>query len=684
MKAIFIAIREWMTSTGVLPLFTQYYQWIIMVTSSLVTDLIMNTKAVSKNTKNVRRAEDGGASKDETKSWLIRILKSSGLYLALLCLNIAVYVGYDTYTWKEFRRYFKTVFVSNIAEQWFALVFIPISVFILSEVIRNKVGSWVKGFVLFILAAFTVTAPLLTIYEPSRSKIEPMLLAHFQEMPYMFVTKMYAPGHYQKFCRDGYGDFEQPGNENDNNRREEKQPPESVDETDFDELVDAATYYIFRDKDMARDYLNKAYEIYQSVKEESLDDFHVGSMWYYMGVLDMVAEYYYNAGEVFERINQRENAIMSYDYAYDLERKPSYAEKALTMEYLSMEGQITQSEINHIASILLKAQESYTSEIPHLDAFLQRFPDNLPIQTVGILRHIADGSIGKSDKDIVRAFLDSDRYRLCPKLLLIDAYYNLLENDAVSASALYNYYQRHSDYFEPEDIINLAWMLNMDGQTTKAYKLAAVGYSSTGISYKVDAALPLLAELYLQIPEMFANVDSRQLVSDISSASEDLSNWYSESDNLRFSIMTLFLANKTGYKVDGMDIASMCRQLFTDDTVEGAMINAQLDYEDGEYQRCRAACDALLEDGRLETKEQHAIRFLKTDALVELAKRETDDELRLELYMEAKDELLIVQSDAEEDYLESLRRLKPIYTELGPDYYDAEKDANEILQIFGD
>ena len=78
------------------------------------------------------------------------------------------------------------------------------------------------------------------------------------------------------------------------------------------------------------------------------------------------------------------------------------------------------------------------------------------------------------------------------------------------------------------------------------------------------------------------------------------------------------------------------------------------------------------------------VRFLKTDALIELARRETDDGLRLELYMEAKNEMVIVQSDSEEDYLESLRRLKPIYRELGPDYYDEEKKANDILQIFGD
>ena len=688
MKEIYITIKEWITSPNVLSLFTQYYQWITMFTSSLVADLIINSgKAVRKNKDNVREEGDGGALKAGKKSWLIRILTSSGLYLSLLCLSIAIYVGNDTYTWKEFGRYFKTVFISNLTEQWIALVIIPVIVFLLSETIRNRVARWVKGFVLVILLALIIIAPFLTTYESSRTKIEPMLLARFQEMPYQFVTKIYDPGHYQEFCKNGYGNFEQPDSGGNNSQEEEQQEErlqEPVDEDSFEELMDAVEYYFYKDEDKARGYLNKAYEIYQSVKEESLDGYHVGIMWYYMAALDEVAEYYYNAGVVFERISQRGNAILCYDRAYGLDRKPSYAEKALDMEYANPQGQVGQLEMDCLSSILLKVQESYTSEIPHLDAFLRRFPDNLAIQTVGILRHIADEDISERDKEIVRGFLDSDKYGSCPKLLLIDAYYNLLGNKAVSSSELYYYYQEHSDYFEPEDIINLAWMLHMDGQTTKAYKLAVVGYSGAGISYKVDAALPLLAELYLQSPEMFANIDSRQLASDISLASEDLSNWYSESDNLRFSIITLLLSNKAGYKVDGIDIASMCRQLFTDDTIAGAMINAQLDYDEGEYEKCRTACDVLLEGGGLSVKELHVVRFLKTDALIELARRETDDGLRLELYMEAKNEMVIVQSDSEEDYLESLRRLKPIYRELGPDYYDEEKKANDILQIFGD
>lgn len=103
---------------------------------------------------------------------------------------------------------------------------------------------------------------------------------------------------------------------------------------------------------------------------------------------------------------------------------------------------------------------------------------------------------------------------------------------------------------------------------------------------------------------------------------------------------------------------------FTEDTIEGALINAQLDYDEGEYQRCRTVCDTLLGKEGLDTKSLHEIRFLKADALVELAKRENDDDLRMELYLEAKDEMDIVRSDAEEDYLESLRRLKQIYGEL--------------------
>lgn len=686
MQEILTTIKEWITntSTDVLSLFTQYYQYIMMFTSSLAADLIMNSGKAAKKNKDKFREEDSSISKDVWKYWMMRTLKLSGIYLALLILSTAVYAGCDTYTLKAFGGYFLTVFASNFTEQWMALVFIPVIVFLLSETIRNRVTEWVKGFVLLALVVLTITAPFITEYEPSRTEIGSMLLENFQKMPYMFVTKVYNPGHYQRFCRNGYGNFEQPSSENNSNHQEEEQPPEPVDETNFEKLMDAAAYYYGKDEAKARDYLSKAYEIYQSVKEESLDDYHVGIMWYYMGALDDVPEYYYNAGVVFERIGQRGNAIMSYDQAYDLDRKPSYAERALDMEYSNIEEQPGQSELNHLAGILLKVQESYTSEIPHLDAFLRRFPDNLAIQTVGILRHIADGSISESDKETVRSFLDSDRYESCPKLLLIDAYYNLMDNTDVRVSELYDYYQQNSGYFEPEDIVNLAWMLYMDDQTTRAYKLAAVGYSGTEISYKVDAALPLLAELYLKSPEIFENVDSRQLVNDISSASDDLSNWYSENDNLRFSISTLLLSKKAGYTVDGVSIASMCRQLFTEDTVEGALINAKLDYGEGEYQRCRTVCDTLLGNEGLDAKSLHEVRFLKADALVELAKRENDDDLRMELYLEAKDEMDIVRSDAEEDYLESLRRLKQICGELGPDYYDDVKEANDILQIFGD
>lgn len=146
MQEILTTIKEWITntSTDVLSLFTQYYQYIMMFTSSLAADLIMNSGKAAKKNKDKFREEDSSISKDVWKYWMMRTLKLSGIYLALLILSTAVYAGRDTYTLKAFGGYFLTVFASNFTEQWMALVFIRLLFSYCQKQSGIEWRSWLK------------------------------------------------------------------------------------------------------------------------------------------------------------------------------------------------------------------------------------------------------------------------------------------------------------------------------------------------------------------------------------------------------------------------------------------------------------------------------------------------------------------------------------------------------------
>lgn len=69
-------------------------------------------------------------------------------------------------------------------------------------------------------------------------------------------------------------------------------------------------------------------------------------------------------------------------------------------------------------------------------------------------------------------FLNTDRFKENAKLLLTKAYCQMVCGETFEVDEIYDLYEYGNAMFCPEDNINLAWLMYLNHEYGKAYKLA--------------------------------------------------------------------------------------------------------------------------------------------------------------------------------------------------------------------
>ena len=158
--------------------------------------------------------------------------------------------------------------------------------------------------------------------------------------------------------------------------------------------------------------------------------------------------------------------------------------------------------------------------------------------------------------------------------------------------------------------------------------------------------------------------------------------WYNEDARLRFSIISLLLSDKIGQSRNGKEISEQAVRLFSKDSFINKILNARVDYENKKYKKCCEQCEELLETESLSVSERNQVLFLTADAYIARAKKAKKESNKSEFYNKAANAMIVVRNSAEPDYLESLKRLKTIYTEMGGDNLKEAEKINSILSVY--
>lgn len=656
--------------------FDEWYGVLIAVISSITSELLFVLVSQFGKTRN---NEQHFKQQDENRMTFMKICLYIIFYAIFLALSVLAYVVTQNIRLGSSGIWWNFLNTLKIFWDEYKLIMLIVPIVVKGINLATKGKSQIFRIVtIFILILAMLFSPSMITYPAgNRLMIEPLLLEQLKETPFPFVTRFYDAEHFW----DIFGYIEPEDDDSyRNSLANESMPSGETEGMNFDELMRAAEicdYY--EEKNLKAIYLEAAYVLYQKEKYE--DSFYVGLMWFYKGESETKAEFYYKGGEVYERISQYRNAVICYVEAYKIDAIPEYAEKAIECyyQYEKDTGTRSQKDINIIAHLLLLMQGFYEDDIPYLDDFCEMYPNNRAIQTVGIMRHIEAGIFGTNDMKTIERLKSQNQNQNCPKLMLAEQYYNFIYGKGADIDDIYAGYQQDGEKYEAEDILNLAWFMYMNGEYTRAYKLATDANAILESGEMADA-YPLIIEIYLQDVESLPPLNGEELVTDSAKAVSDMAPWYSDDGVLRFNLAILLISNRIGLELDLSEVTGQARKFFNGDTFMEGLIQATLDFEDGNYSDCVERCDQILEM-EVSDVDRHKALFLETDVLIEMAKETSDPEEKVRLLEKAEEAMKAVQKDVEDDYIECLNRLSAIYNDM-PDRESERMAINDILQAF--
>lgn len=686
MSQVFSSIREFLVIVS----FEKWYSYFITIVASLVAELIwsiISNKTVDSRSidslNSIYHAETESRSyakkckpfvqwlKDKFKreeftasSVLIYVL----IYIVLILFSIFAYnVSVNGLNFDSFGHQIKA-FWDQYA---FTMIATPLLIKFVNIIDISSNQGLRRGAVV-LLGLLMVFSPFLLSFPERQSAIEPLLLEQFHEMPFPYVTRFYD---YYGFWEEARTPFERNGRQSDI----DELPDGTTEGLSFDELMENAHTCWNRNEELLKIYTDTAYQKFENGERGT--SFHIGLMWYYLGYLYSSSEYYANGGVEFESDDDFSNAAISYREAYKIKEEPQYAKEAMEMYYRVISSDPSTDDIEYAERFVCYLQEHYNdTSIPYLSEICELVPDNMIMQLVRTLRNISAQSVTEDDIDEMNYFLDTDRFEDNAKLLLARAYCQLVCGETFETDEIYDLYTNDSAFFYPEDNINLAWLMYLNNEYGKAYKLAVEAVNkmpseddgNVNIEGLLNDAYPLIAEIYLQDDDV-ASVNTGRLLEKLIDVD---TSWYDENSRLRFQIMTLLFAAKSGVRVDMSNVASMSLDLFNGESFDDRLLQATVAFENEDYENCRNTCLEMLEmdpNGR----DKHRVQFLYTDTLLKLA--EADPEKKDEYLAAAEEEMNSVRDDVEDDYVGCLRRLHTIYNLKGE---TAQRDeiANYLLQ----
>lgn len=746
---------------------TQHYDYFLMVASSLASVLL---KDIARDTikritgsadSNKKRGNKEKSSNNKVISYAVGFILYVLFYFVLCVSTVYVYANIRA---KDMHDSVNVIY-DNMLDRYFwsnvpSFITVPVIVGIIEWVMDNKK----MGFTYFIKIIFTLAAGLLLIFSPyivnpgkvTDLPMESEILTELRSMDFPYEDRIFNPIHLQALFSNGYWttDNLEPsinGNNNDGEEQEEKQEPiKDISHMSFVELLEAVEYYSSKhDADNIAFYLNVAYIRYLAEGANRINNWNaIGRMFYYMGE-NFDSAYYKDGVKAFLHDNEYVNALYCYrnlfDILYDEYGPNNYDVIDVTEEMMSLlgkiiaEGQSNDNVVSLIENAYVKTfVDGHNSLQENLDVLCRSQIDSPLLQTLNIVNHMTDGKY--EDGETLKVLLQKNKYKNCPKLLILYDIYKFHLGQEYTVEPLYQLYKEYPDYFEHEDRINLVWLLYESGEYIRTYEVSreltevindeenkySDGKDDTG--EEIDEAanekslkyqmLLIRAESYLQDSQSLSEVDENKLYMDVTDALKELGvvsidslagsdemdnlrdkvndeNKKDESDtenNLevepiknpitaRLRLVKCILAGRIGLDTSYKGLSEICEELFHTDSKTGLYIIASLSHQDGDETRTIALCNQIIEMADTKDNFQSRVLMLKADALIALAvKDDVSQEQKNSFYDEAEDILISVRNMAQNDYIASSWRLVEVY-EATKRYDEAYAIREELMEF---
>lgn len=745
---------------------TQYYSYFLMVASALVAALL---KDIAKDIiKGIIGKVDGNKKKDDKENSSNDTGTSLGgfvlyflLYLVLCGSTVYIYAVVRA---DDLHDSVKVIYY-NMLDRYFwsklpSFIIVPAIVGIIKWVMNIRgtgVAYVIKIIVAFIAGLSLVFSPYLV--NPGMAADLPMeaeILTELRSMDFPYEDRIFNSEHLQELFSEGYWTTDNsklPGNgdsSGDGEQEEKQNSIKDISHMSFEELIDAIEYYgSVHDADNVVIYLNAAYNRYQEQGENRINNWNaIGRMFYHMGMY-FESAYYRNGVEAFLQDNEYENALYCYrelfailydNYGPDDSDTIDVARKMIgLLETIITEGQSNDYVVSLIENAYVKTYiDGYNSLQENLDVLCRNKVDSPLLQTLNIVNHVADGKY--EDEETLEALLQENKYKNCPKVLILYDIYKFHLGQEYTVEPLYQLYKEYPDYFEYEDRINLVWLLYESGEYIRTYEVSrelteeiddeedSYSDSSDNNGEEIDEVaddksmkyqmLLIKAESYLQDSQSLSGVDENKLYMDVTDAlkelgvvgidseadlkemdslqdeanDEDKKDVSDTENNLeiepiknpitaRLRLVQCILAGRIGIDTSYKGLSEICEELFHTDSKTGLYIIASLSHQDGDEARTIALCNQIT--AMIDTKDsfQSRVLMLKADALIALAaKDEVSQDQKNSYYDEAENILINVREMAQNDYIASSQRLVKVYEATGR--YDEAHAIEEELMKF--
>ena len=591
------------------------YEFIVVLASAIIANQI------SKLTQNKR----------------IRAVLFFGVYFASVVFGILCFAIWQTISrHSNFFHVFIGYLFYFITKYLISIVIVPL----ITELIDlDRVNTGIRWVVILFSVLVLIIAPYIfpvRNYDKNVSKLE---LGGM-----VFTKKFYDINNFRKYAENGYGTEANGQMDTPDDYSDEEEPTKEIEDMDFTEAVDAMLYYYHtQDYELSEDCMNRAYGLYNNGRDNG-DSFYIGLMFWYKGDYEDDGESFYRAGEIFEEIGESYNAAVSYKPAY----KYGYCNSSYALEqYLECIRQDVHVEDSIDSYMYFYNQEG--PEMPFFNDYIDLLPDNLRVQMVGVTSHIEN--MGDDDLALIDRFISTEAYNNCPKLILVKTYYDMTNESWFSLDKIDRLFSKHEEFFDPEDKINYAWMLYLEGKKEKALDVLNRIYD--GKDSHIEKTLlksVLLLEGTDGIPADDAKYYYYELLYDT-----DFSTRYDNESVLKYNIVKAYLANKIGFKTDS-------------DEINQAFVS-------GDYQNCVSLCDDMISHGH----SSKNILMLKADALLHLIEDAPEEE-KEELFQKAEETVLELKGTVSVDYVDTMKLLRDLYRQM-PDRETEFVEADEILRV---
>ncbi len=603
--------------------------------------------------------------KNKKNSIIEKIFVYFFIYFLVIIFNVSLYALIRSFDLgAPFQLMFTKLFNYMLEKYLWAMIITPIIVefivvFLSKEIqsSRNKVIILTIKWIIIVCGfSFFVIKPFLINYEIDTDNDK-------ENLEFIYCAKFYDEFNFIKYASEGYLDKEETtkpvsvtnGDVDDINDLIDK----DIDLLNFEELIRVAEYYRnfgiynYSYASTAKEYMEKAYRLYLENQDMYPKDL-IARLFWLKGDYEEDGDFYVKADEVYETINAYINAAGCYYNAY-INYNYCEPEKALNNYFKAIQEDNDENVIKFAIYLLLNSfSKDNESGLNYVEEFSGLLPDDLRIRMIIIYNHIVNNCFDKNDLKYIQNYLEKEQFKDCPKLLLAEAYYSKLYWYGVGMRLddIYTLFTEKRDYFDPEDVVNLSWLLLDNNDVKKAREvIESIDCEDCYEAAMVNAAITL--------QENSNDLNKRELqlfYSEIEAYRKDFSKHYGSDWTLKYETNRAYIYSILDIYETGTDEISIA-------------LNS------GKYDECIQMCNSILEIDANNEK----IRSIKADALIKKAETLEDETSRQQLYLMAESTLSSIKNKYENDYLNTLKKLDNLYKKMPEKDVELRK-VNDILE----